>query len=162
MDKNLEEFLNVECKSKAKLIDSRNVEVIAPDGEVFQMICFIGQYISEDTRKYYLHLIEAIFDECYSANKEQMVDNIWRATIRNAVPIRGMDCGNRQNERVRMGERIRQIRSERNIEARELAKLAGIDAANLSRIENGKYSVGFDILSKIATVLGKKLDLVDL
>lgn len=46
--------------------------------------------------------------------------------------------------------------------ARELAKLAGIDAANLSRIEKGKYSVGIDILSKIAAALGKKIDFVDL
>lgn len=48
------------------------------------------------------------------------------------------------------------------MEARDLARLAGIDAANLSRIENGKYSVGLDILSKIAAVLGKKIDFVDL
>ena len=48
------------------------------------------------------------------------------------------------------------------MEARDLAKLAGIDAANLSRIENGKYSVGLDILAKIATALGKKVDFVDL
>ena len=38
--------------------------------------------------------------------------------------------------------------------------LAGIDAANLSRIEQGKYSVGLDILSRIAFVLGAHIDLV--
>ena len=65
-------------------------------------------------------------------------------------------------DRARIGERIRQIREDRGMEARDLARLAGIDAANLSRIENGKYSVGLDILSKIAAVLGKKIDFVDL
>ena len=48
------------------------------------------------------------------------------------------------------------------MEARDFARLAGIDAANLSRIEKGKYSVGLDILSKIAAALGKKIDFVDL
>lgn len=51
---------------------------------------------------------------------------------------------------------------DRGMEARDLARLAGVDAANLCRIENGKYSVGLDILSKIAAALGKKIDFVDL
>lgn len=46
------------------------------------------------------------------------------------------------------------------MEARDLALLAGIDAANLSRIEQGRYSVGLDILSRIAFVLGAYIDLV--
>jgi len=33
--------------------------------------------------------------------------------------------------------------------------------ANLSRIEQGRYSVGLDILSKIAFALGAKIELVD-
>ena len=40
------------------------------------------------------------------------------------------------------------------------ADAAGIDAANLSRIEQGRYSVGLDILSRIAFVLGAHIDLV--
>ena len=91
-----------------------------------------------------------------------MVNNIWRDAKLNAVSFRGISSGDRQNERTRIGNRIRQIREERCIEARDLAKLAGIDAANLSRIENGKYSVGIDILSKIVASLGKKIDFVDL
>ena len=49
---------------------------------------------------------------------------------------------------------------EKGIEAKDLAKLANIDAANLSRIEQGKYSVGLDILSKLAFVLGYHIDFV--
>jgi transcriptional regulator with XRE-family HTH domain len=59
-----------------------------------------------------------------------------------------------------MGKKIRKIREEKGIEAKDLAKLANIDAANLSRIEQGKYSVGLDILSKIAFVLGCQIDIV--
>ncbi len=108
-----------------------------------------------------LHVIEAIFDKNYSEDKEQMINNIWRDSVLNGVSIMGISSGDRQRERIRIGNRIRQIREERGIEARDLAKLANVDAANLSRIENGKYSVGIDVLSKIAAVLGKKVDLVD-
>ncbi len=51
---------------------------------------------------------------------------------------------------------------EKNIEAKMLAQIANIDAANLSRIEQGRYSVGLDILSRITFALGAKIELVDL
>lgn len=162
MNKELKRFMNAEFKSKARIVDSKLVEVTAPDGEVFQVLCQVGAYLSEETRKFELHLIEAIFDKNFSEDKEQMTNNIWRESFARGVAFLGISSGDRQGERVRIGGRIRQIREERNMEARDLAKLAGIDAANLSRIENGKYSVGIDILSKIAAVLGKKIDLVDL
>ena len=162
MNKELKRFMNAEFKSKARIVDSKMVEVTAPDGEVFQVLCQVGAYLSEETRKFELHLIEAIFDKNFSEDKEQMTNIIWRESFARGVAFLGISSGDRQGERVRIGGRIRQIREERNMEARDLAKLAGIDAANLSRIENGKYSVGIDILSKIAAVLGKKIDLVDL
>ena len=49
----------------------------------------------------------------------------------------------------------------KNIEAKLLSQQANIDAANLSRIEQGRYSVGLDILSKIALALGAKVELAD-
>ena len=109
-----------------------------------------------------LELLEAIFDKYYSEDKEQMINNIWINSKINGISFLGISPGDRQQERTRIGSRIREIRVERDMEARDLAKLADIDAANLSRIENGKYSVGFDVLSKIAAALGKKLDLVDI
>lgn len=162
MNKELKKFMSLEFKTQAEVLDSKVVKVTAPDGEVFQVLCQIGKYISEETRNYELHLVEAIFDKNYSPDKELMINNIWRDSILNGISFLGISSGDRQGERTRIGNRIRQIREERGIEARDLAKLAGIDAANLSRIENGKYSVGIDILSKIAASLGKKLDLVDI
>lgn len=162
MNKELKKFMSMEFKTQAEVLDPKVVKVTAPDGEVFQVLCQIGKYISEETRKYELHLVEAIFDKNYSPDKELMINNIWRDAMLNGISFLGISSGDRQGERTRIGNRIRQIREERGIEARDLAKLAGIDAANLSRIENGKYSVGIDILSKIAASLGKKLDLVDI
>lgn len=65
-------------------------------------------------------------------------------------------------ERKRIGERIKELRKKKNLDAKTLASRIGIDASNLSRIEQGHYSVGFDILSKIAAALGAKVDFVEI
>jgi DNA-binding XRE family transcriptional regulator len=154
------EFLAFEFKSKARIIDDKMVEVVAPDGEVFSVLAQIGIYTSEETRHYQLHLVEYVFDKNFSADKEIMTENIWRDLFLNGVTFMGMSPGDKQGERSRIGEKIRQIREEKGIEAKDLARLAKIDAANLSRIEKGKYSVGLDILSKLASALGYHIDIV--
>lgn len=154
------EFLAFNFKSKARIIDDKMIEVVAPDGEVFSVLAQIGIYTSEETRHYQLHLVEYVFDKNFSADKEIMTKNIWRDLLLNGVTFMGMSSGDRQGERTRIGKKIRQIREDKGIEAKDLAKLANIDAANLSRIEQGKYSVGLDILSKLAFVLGYHIDFV--
>ena len=163
-EKDLQKFLKIKTKSSAQIISRNEVEVTSQDGEVFKVLCQIGTYTCKETQEYELHWLEILFDKNFSDNKEQMINSIWRESMRFAIGggILGISSGTRYEDRSRIGARIRQIREERGIEARDLAKLAGIDAANLSRIENGKYSVGLDILSKLATALGKKVDFVDL
>lgn len=154
------EFLAFEFKSKARIIDDRMVEVIAPDGEVFSVLVSTGKYSNVEYRNYELHVIEWVFDLSFSEDKELMTQKIWNGLVFNGVSFMGMSSGDRQGERTRIGKKIRSIREEKDIEAKDLAKLAKIDPANLSRIEQGKYSVGLDILSKIAFVLGCQVDLV--
>ena len=158
------EKIDFHTKSSAQVINRNEVEVTAPDGEVFTVMCQIGAYLSQETQEYELGWLEVLFDKNFSDNKEQMINNIWRESFQFGIAggILGISAGTRHEDRARIGMRIREIREERKIEARDLARLAGIDAANLSRIENGKYSVGLDILSKIAAALGKKVDFVDL
>ncbi len=160
MNNELKKFLATEFKSKATIIDDKMVEVIAPDGEVFSILAHIGIYTNEETRNYQLHLVEYVFDKNFSEDKEIMIDNIWRDLLLNGVAFMGMSSGDRQGERTRIGKKIRRIREEKGIEAKDLAKLANIDAANLSRIEQGKYSVGLDILSRLAFVVGYHIDIV--
>ena len=89
-----------------------------------------------------------------------MTQNIWKDLLLSPVSFMGMSSGNKQAERTRIGNKIRQIRKEKGIEAKDLARLTNINAANLSRIEQGKYSVGLDILSKLASALGHHIDIV--
>ncbi|MBO7607463.1 MAG: helix-turn-helix transcriptional regulator [Paludibacteraceae bacterium] len=67
----------------------------------------------------------------------------------------------KMEERQRIGARIKELRQKQNIDARSLALRAGIDASNLSRIEQGHYSVGLDILAKIANALNAQIDIIE-
>ena len=147
-------------KSRAQILDDYQVEVQTPDGEIFKMWSDLAKYNSDEYKAYVLHLIEFIFDRNFSDDKEQMVNRISRDFLLNAVTSMGMDSGNRQAERVRIGKRIKELREAKKMEARDLAILTGIDAANLSRIEQGKYSTGVDILSRICVILDAHLDLI--
>ena len=154
MDKNLKKFMAAETRSRAQ------IQVQTQDGEIFRILSDIAKYDSDEYKAYVLHLIEFIFDRNFSDDKEKMVNRIHRDMILNAVHSLGMDSGNRQSERQRIGQRIRELREAKKMEARDLAILTGIDAANLSRIEQGKYSTGIDILSRICVVLDAHLDLI--
>ena len=155
MDKNLKKFMVAETRSRAQILDDKT-----QDGEIFRILSDIAKYDSDEYKAYVLHLIEFIFDRNFSDDKEKMVNRIHRDMILNAVHSLGMDSGNRQSERQRIGQRIRELREAKKMEARDLAILTGIDAANLSRIEQGKYSTGIDILSRICVVLDAHLDLI--
>ena len=152
--------MDTPTKSRAQILDEHQVEVQTPDGEIFKMWSDLAKYNSDEYRAYVLHLIEFIFDRNFSDDKEQMVNRISRDFLLSAVPSMGMDFGNRQAERIRIGKRIKELREAKKMEARDLAILTGIDAANLSRIEQGKYSTGVDILSRICVILDAHLDLI--
>lgn len=65
------------------------------------------------------------------------------------------------NDRERIGKRIAEIRKSKGISQSKLCLLTGIGSGHIARIESGKYSTGIDILSKIATALDCKLDIVE-
>ena len=152
--------MDTPTKSRAQILDSYTVEVQTQDGELFVISSSLARYNSDEYKAYVLHLIEFIFDRNFSDDKEKMVNRISRDFMLNAVPSMGMDEGNRQAECIRIGCRIKELREAKKMEARDLALLTGIDAANLSRIEQGKYSTGVDILSRICVILNAHLDLI--
>lgn len=60
-------------------------------------------------------------------------------------------------KRLLMGQRIRELRTEQGLTLQQLADYAGVTRANLSNIEGGRYSVGLDVLNRIAIALGVEL-----
>ncbi len=61
------------------------------------------------------------------------------------------------NDRIRIGRHIAELRKEKGISQIELAELSGVGSSHIARIETGKYSVGIDTLAKIGSVFGKEI-----
>lgn len=157
--------------TKARFVDNFTIEVTAQDGEKFIWKTLFSTPIKD--QQYYAERLAYYFEK-YS--KENIGDNtgmgmqywIWiQMTYCEGLAIEG-GKGDREDERIflnqeriKIGARIRELRKEKNIEAKMLSQLANIDAANLSRIEQGRYSVGLDVLSKIAIALSAKIELIE-
>ena len=62
--------------------------------------------------------------------------------------------------RVRIGKEIAARREKMGLTQKELADIVDLKSSAVSRIENGKLSVGIDMLSKIADTLNHNVELV--
>jgi hypothetical protein len=160
-----------EIMIQARFIDDVTIEVTAQDGEKF--IWNTPFSTPKQDQQYYTERLAYYFEKYFKDNigdKTRMGMQYWiwiQMTYYEGLPVDG-GKGDREDERifiyqerVRIGARIRELRKEKNIEAKMISQLANIDAANLSRIEQGRYSVGLDVLSKIALALGAKIELID-
>lgn len=67
---------------------------------------------------------------------------------------------NKDDERLRIGRRIAEIRKEKGMTQTQLAELCGLQQAHIARIENGKYSVGLDTLAQIADAMEARIDII--
>lgn len=63
--------------------------------------------------------------------------------------------------RIYIGNLIASKREERGLKQSELAEKTGLKQQHISRIENGRYSTGIDILGRIAEALGCNIIFVD-
>lgn len=93
-----------------------------------------------------------LFDELFSQSSDEELQDFYSDL--------SFAC-ERENRGIRsaIGKRIKSIRLQRDITQQELATAAGITKANVCRVEEGKYSVGIDVLDKIADALGVSLEL---
>jgi transcriptional regulator with XRE-family HTH domain len=65
-----------------------------------------------------------------------------------------------EEERQRIGQRIADLRKAKGMTQQDLADRTGNQRNHISRIESGKYSVGFDTLQTIAEQFDMKVDFV--
>lgn len=65
-----------------------------------------------------------------------------------------------ERERERIGKRIAELRKAKGLTQAQLAEKTGFPRSNIGRIETGKYSVGLDVLAKIASALGASVELI--
>lgn len=64
------------------------------------------------------------------------------------------------NERIRIGNRLREIRESQGLTTTQLGERCGLTQSTISKVENGKWSVSLDILSKVCEALGAKVEIV--
>lgn len=143
--------------TKVTFLDDSTIKVLARDGEQFT---FKTLPVPKNGQQRIENLMTYHFEENFSDDKTKMIYCV-QTKMFGEIFFFHYDSDH-SGERKRIGSRIRQIREDKGMEAKVLAKLANIDAANFSRIEQGSYSVGLDILSRIAKVLGTKVDLVSI
>ena len=65
-----------------------------------------------------------------------------------------------QHNRLRIGQRIAQLREERGMTQQQIADLTGLKRPHIARLEKGTHSAGIDILTKVAAALGCEVNLV--
>ena len=114
-------------------------------------------------KEYYIKAINALSQKKPELSPHDDLFNLFtkwfiKCSLESPLGVRTSNNG----ERIRIGNRIKEIRKEKNIDAKTLSTLTGIDAANLCRIEQGKQSAGIDLLSKIANAMGYRIDFVKL
>ncbi len=155
-------------KTTANWIDKKRLYVETPSGDDF-IVGFLSEspwWIERDSVFKTSHDLALLFDRFYKGDASVIMGEISRRML---ILGYGMidfyqtgDKTEKEDERFRIGKRIHELREERGLDMETLATIAGLDSANLCRIEAGKYSTSFDVLSKIAKVFGKKIDFTDL
>ncbi len=68
---------------------------------------------------------------------------------------------NKDNQRQRIGQRIKEIRTAAGVSQAVMAAKLGTHQANIARIEAGKYNIGYDTLQAIAEMFGKEIDFIE-
>jgi transcriptional regulator with XRE-family HTH domain len=66
----------------------------------------------------------------------------------------------KEEERQRIGQRIADLRKGQGLTQNDLASMTGMQRNHISRIEQGRFSVGFDTLQTIADALDADIRIV--
>lgn len=68
---------------------------------------------------------------------------------------------NKEETRMRIGQRVKALRLMADLSQDELAQRAGLQRTHIGRIEGGKYAVNIETLQAIAEAIGMTVDIID-
>lgn len=150
--------------TKVEFIDPLRVRVETSIGDTYILgySNTMNYQIEQRWDAFYSKTVATLFDKYYNGDDKQIWGNILRDMYLSRLDPFLWVTLDRDKERVRLGNRIKELRKEQGMDAKSLAQKIGIDAGNLCRIEQGRFSVGFDTLNKIASVLNMTIDFVPL
>ena len=148
--------------TKVEFLDPKRARVETSDGDSF-ILGFnssMNYQIEQQWDGWFTKCVVALFDKYYKGDENVIWGPIAAGFFKNHLNMFLWVMNDRDKERERIGNRIKELRKEQEVDAKTLAQRVGIDAGNLSRIEQGKFSVGIDILNKIASALNMRIDFV--
>ena len=67
----------------------------------------------------------------------------------------------KNNNRERIGSKLRQIRESRGLSQLRLAEFAGVNRSTVIKIEGGKFNPSLELLSRLAEPMGARVELVE-
>lgn len=151
-------------KTKTSYLDPKRVLVETSQGDKF-ILGFHSEmnYLWElQVNVPFTDFLASLFDKYYQGDETIIMGEITRQLMNNNFePIFSFQRDSIQN-RVLIGDRIRELREQKNMDIMTLAFKANIQPNTLKRIEAGKFSVDIDILAQIAQGMGMKIDFVEL
>ena len=151
-------------KTKTSYLDPKRVLVETPQGDKF-ILGFHSEmnYLWEQQVDVpFTDFLASLFNKHYRGDETIIMGEITRQLMSNNFePVFSFQRDPAQN-RVLMGDRIRELREQKNIDIMTVAFKANIQPNTLKRIEAGKFSVDLDILAHIAQGMGMKIDFVEL
>lgn len=143
-------------------IDPKRVRIETSSGDIY-IIGFsnsMNYQVDQQMDGWFTKCMVGLFDKYYNGDFDTIWGPILAGMLRNNLTPFLWVNNDRDKERERIGKRIKDLRKEQEIDAKTLAQRIGIDPGNLSRIEQGKFSVGLDTLNRIANVLNMRVDFV--
>ena len=66
----------------------------------------------------------------------------------------------KDKSRVKFGKMVARLRKQQSLTVEQLAKMADLKPATVQNVEEGSFNFPFDILNRIAVVLGGELQIV--
>lgn len=150
-------------KTRASFLDEKRVLVETTSGKNY-IVMFQSNYhyqLEERGHKF-TDFLALLFDKFYHGDEGVIMGDISRGLLQANLEMVFGYGEDHDIERKRIGERIKQLRKQKGLAVETLAQRARISTANLYRIEDGRYSIKYDVLASIAAALEMKIDFVEL
>lgn len=149
-------------KYKASFLDDKHVLVEVPNGDNLILVFPSSMNSQIDETQPFLEFVDQVFERYYDGNMGTCFGPILRQFYIQPVESFITVLPDKYKVRINFGERIKQLRESKKLDVKTVAERAGIQASNLTRIEQGRYAANIDLLTNIAAAMGMKMDFVDL
>ncbi|MBO6117845.1 MAG: helix-turn-helix transcriptional regulator [Bacteroidales bacterium] len=149
--------------ARVEFINTKRVRVETKEGDIYDIGYndSMNYQINQQSDNYYVKVVAELFDKYYDGTLQSVWGNILRGMYKaNLSGFLWAGKDEAMQDRLIIGKKIRELRLQQNLSAKVFAQKIGMDAGNLSRIEQGKFSVGLDTLNKIARALNTRIDFV--